>query len=274
MKSGFGIVEAGTKSLTLPPITLYGMTDDTSLLVMDEVRIFLDYSNDTDIQVFGVYSFHNPSDKTILVPLKDASEIPFIKNPEGTVGQGYEALQDSQPFMSTDKGLGIPPSENQYGLIAFTSMPKEKKFDVSQPFVLPVNSLTIFLPEGTKAEGSSLTDEGLQTLETFKFQVYTALNVPAGATIKFTVSGEPKASSDTTTADSTTTNKNILYGAGALGLALILAGATAIERMKKRMREKITSNPPRTFWTRLLPSMICTAPGRFQTRHTKSAARS
>lgn len=235
LQSGYGIVEAGTTSLTLPPLVLHGMTNDTSLLVMDEVRMFLDYTDDTNIQVFGVYSFHNPSDKTILVELKDGTEIPFIKNPDGTTSQGYEALQDSQPFVSTDQGLAIPPSENQYGLISFTTVPKSKKFDISQPFVLPVNSLTVFLPEGLKAESSSLTDEGVQTLENFKFQVYTAVNVPAGASIKFTVSGEPIVSSETTTPASTTsTNKNILYGAGALGLALILAGAWMYFRDRNR----------------------------------------
>jgi hypothetical protein len=77
---------------------------------MDEVRLFLDYG-DTEVQVFGVYSFRNPSDKTIVVELKDGTEIPFIKTPEGTTGLGYEALQDSEPFVNTDKGMAIPPSK-------------------------------------------------------------------------------------------------------------------------------------------------------------------
>ena len=238
MQSSYGIVEAGTSSLTLPPITLYATTTDTSVLVIDEVRVFLDYSG-SDVQVFGVYSFHNPSDKTVLVELKDGTEIPFIKNPEGTTGQGYEALQDSQPFMSTDKGLGIPPSENSYGLISFTSVPKAKKFEVAQPFVLPVNSLTVFLPEGISAESTALTDEGLQNLQNFNFQVYTALNVPAGATIKFTVSGEPKESSDAATTETTNKNKNILFGVGALGLALIAAGGWLYLRDRNRGEEEV-----------------------------------
>jgi mono/diheme cytochrome c family protein len=225
LQSAYGIVKTGVSTVTLPPITLYGMSDDTSLLVMDEVRLFFDYSG-TNIQVFGVYSFHNPSDKTILIELKDNTEIPFIKNPEGTTAQGYEALQDSQPFMSTDKGLGIPPSENAYGLISFTSVPKQKKFDVSQPFVLPVSSLTVFLPEGVTVESAALTDEGLQTIQNFNFQVYTAPNLPAGTTLKFTVSGEPNeaATVGTSSQPASNTNRNLLIGAGALGLALILAG--------------------------------------------------
>jgi mono/diheme cytochrome c family protein len=238
MQSGYGIVQAGAASMTLPPITLYGMTDDTSKLVMDEVRLFLDYSG-TDIQVFGVYSFFNPSDKTVLVELQNGTEIPFIKNPEGTTGQGYEALQDSQPFVSTDKGLAIPPSENSYGVISFTSIPKTKKFDISQPFVLPVSSLTVFLPEGIKAESTALTDEGLQTIQNFNFQVYTAPNVPAGASIKFTVSGEPKESSANTTSPDASAKRNqyLLYGAGTLGIAFILAGAWLFLRDRNRVED-------------------------------------
>lgn len=237
LQSGYGVVDASSpSSLTLPPITVYGMTEDTSALVMDEVRIFLEYG-DKDVQVIGVYSFRNPSDKTILVPLKQDTEIPFIKYPDGTTGQGYEALQDSQPFTSTDKGIGIPPSDKAYGLIAFTSVPKSEKFDLSQPFVLPVQNLSVFLPEGTKAQSTSLNEEGLQTIQNFKFQVYTATNVPAGATIKFTVSGTPSESStSTTTTPETTTNsnKNILLGVGALGLAFIAAGAWFYLRDRNR----------------------------------------
>jgi mono/diheme cytochrome c family protein len=236
LQSGYAVAAANSSSVTMPPITVHAMTQDTSTLVMDEVRLFLEYS-DKDIQVIGVYSFRNPSDKTILVPLKQDTEIPFIKYHEGTTGQGYEALQDSQPFMSTDQGIGIPPSDKAYGLIAFTSIPKTEKYDISQPFVLPVQSLTVFLPEGTKAESASLNEEGLQTIQNFKFQVYTAANVPAGSTIKFSVSGTPSESSSSTatTPDTTTNNnKNILFGVGALGLAFVAAGAWLYLRDRKR----------------------------------------
>lgn len=238
IQSGFMIVEAGTNSLTLPPLTLFGTTDDLSALVMDEVRLFFDYSNGTDTQLFVVYSFRNTGDKTILVELKDGQEIPFIKNPEGTTGQGYEAMQDSEPFVTIDNGFAIPPSENSYGLIAFTSLPKAETFDIAQPFALPVTNLTVFLPEGTEAETTDLTDEGLQNIQSFNFQVYTALNVPADKTIKFTVSGEPKDTVAETPADTTDTNKNLLFGAGALGLAFIVAGAWLYFRDRNRSEEE------------------------------------
>ncbi len=77
---------------------------------------------------YGVYSFRNPSDKTIVVDTKGNTEIPFIKMPEGTSTMGYETLQDSAPILNTDKGIAIPPSDTPYGLLAFTSLPKQEKF--------------------------------------------------------------------------------------------------------------------------------------------------
>ena len=43
LQSEFAIVKEGDTSLTLPPITLYSKTEDTSALVMDEARIFFEY---------------------------------------------------------------------------------------------------------------------------------------------------------------------------------------------------------------------------------------
>ena len=238
VQSDFAIVEEGTSSITIPPLVLYGMTEDTTLLVVDEVRMFLEYGG-TDVQVFGVYSFRNPSDKTILVELKDGTEIPFIKNPEGTTSQGYEALQDSEPFVNTDKGLAIPPSAGSYGLIAFTTVPQQEEFEIAQPFVLPVGNVTVFLPEGVSAESTTLTDEGLQTIQNFNFQVYSTNNVPAGDTVRFTVSGIPEETAGTATEPAAVNNnRNLLIGAGILGLAFILAGGWLYLRDRNSVEEE------------------------------------
>ncbi|HEX6269465.1 MAG TPA: cytochrome c, partial [Anaerolineales bacterium] len=87
LQSDFAIVKEADTSVSLPPITLYSKSEDTSKLVMDEARIFIEYGNDT-VQVFNVYSFRNPSDEIILVKLNDNSEVPFLKPPEGSSGVG------------------------------------------------------------------------------------------------------------------------------------------------------------------------------------------
>ena len=250
LQSKYAIAEQGASAVAIPPLTLYGMTDDTSLLAIDEVRMFVDYG-DTDIQVYGVYSFRNPSDKTVVVDTRGNTNIPFLKMPDGTTALGYETLQDSEPFVNTDNGMAIPPSEGSYGLLAFTSLPKKDTYEIAQQFVLPASTFTLYLPEGVTAEGTGLTDEGVQNIQNFNFAVYTAQNVAAGETLKFTVSGEAKQASESTTSEpaaiTTNPNRNLLIGGGVLGIALILAGVWLYLRDRKNGEDLNLSEEAREF---------------------------
>jgi mono/diheme cytochrome c family protein len=224
LQSDFAVVEEGNTSLNLSPIKLYGTTDDPSSLVIDEARIFFDYT-ENEIQVFSVYSFRNQTDKIIAVPLKGGLEIPFLKSPQDAQVQGFEPMQDSQPFTSAGNTLAFPPNEKPYGLIVFSTLPKGTQIEVIQPFVLPISSLTVFLPEGVQADNSQLADHGVQKIDNFNFQMYAAGDLKAGSTLNFTLSGTPVDRAESTSTTSSNTKKSILIGASALGLTLILVGA-------------------------------------------------
>jgi mono/diheme cytochrome c family protein len=236
LQSGFTIVKEGDTSVSLPPITLYNKTDDISNLVIDEARIFFEYGTDA-VQVFNVYSFRNPGDEIIVVKLNKNSEIPFIKSPEGSSGFGYEPMQDSENFVQTENGFAIPPSESSYSLIAFASLPKSEELEFSQEFVLPITSVTVFLPEGVTVENTEMTDLGVQPIQNFNFQIYELDNIPAGDKLAFTVSGTPQEAATVSTPEATTSNSNLLIGAGAVGIALVLAGAWMYLRDRKRVEE-------------------------------------
>jgi mono/diheme cytochrome c family protein len=236
LQSGFAIVEEGTTSLTLPPIPLYKKTEDTSALVVEEARIFFEYGTDV-VQIFNVYSFRNPGDEIVVVKFNEKGEVPFIKAPAGSSGFGYEPMQDSEPLQSIENGFAIPPSEGSYGLIAFASVPKAKEFEFSQEFVLPAAMVTVFLPEGVTARGDKSSDLGLQAIQNFNFQIYEMGSVTAGETVKLSVSGTPKESGDASAPAETTSNQNLLIGAGVLGIALILAGAWMYLRDRNREEE-------------------------------------
>jgi mono/diheme cytochrome c family protein len=236
LQSGFAIVKEGDTSVSLPPITLYNKTNDTSKLVIDEARVFFEYGTD-NVQVFNVYSFRNPSDEIIVVRLNENGEIPFIKSPEGSSGFGYEPMQDSESFVQTENGFAIPPSEGSYSLVAFASLPKAKELDFSQTFVLPVATVTVFLPEGVTAKNAEMSDLGVQPIQNFNFQLYELAKVSAGDKVAFTVSGTPKEAATASTPESTSSNKNLLIGAGAMGIALVLAGAWMYLRDRKGAEE-------------------------------------
>jgi len=234
LQSDFAMVQEGSTNVSLPPITLYHLTDDTSALVIDEARIFFEYGNDK-VQVFNVYLFRNPTDEIIVVKLNEDSEVPFIKAPEGSSDFGYEPMQDTERLVATDNGFAVPPSEGTYGLIAFASLSNAKELKFSQEFVLPATTVSVFLPEGTKAENAQMTDLGVQAIQGFNFQIYELNNIGAGDKVAFSISGSPQEAS--AAAPEASTNQNLLIGAGALGVALILAGAWMYLRDRNRAQD-------------------------------------
>jgi mono/diheme cytochrome c family protein len=240
LQSDYALAKEGDTNVSVPPIKLYNKTTDTSELVVDDVRVFFEYGTDNTIQVFNVYSFRNTGNNTIVVTSNINGEVPFIKPPEGSSSVGYEPMQDSEKFMQTQNGFAMPPSEKAYGLIAFASVPKAKQFDFSQVFVLPVTTVTFFVPEGVTAKNDKLTNLGLQTIQGSNFQLYELDSVGAGEKVKLSISGTPKESTATTstsTPEAVASNKNLLIGAGALGVALILAGSWMYLRDRNRAED-------------------------------------
>ncbi len=234
-RSEFTVVESGMTELTLAPIRVYGTTEDYSTLRVDALQMYFDFANEQNVQILVVYSFRNTTDKTIVIKLGETQEIPFIKMPKDAESIGYEVSPDSAPFMPLADGFAMPPSETPYGVIAFASLPKDKKIEIDQPVVLPVSKVMMLLPEGVTASGDALIDGGLQAFQGGNFQMYSSGGVDAGGRIVFTVSGEPKT---TAVAPDITQNQTLLIGVGALGLALILAGAWLYWRDRNHPEEE------------------------------------
>ena len=159
---------------------------------------------------------------------------PFVPFPEGSTPLGYEATQDTAAFIQTADGFAMPPSTTPYGLIAFASYPKSDTIVVSQTVPLAISGVSILLPEGLKAEGDQLTDEGVQTMQSASFHIYTTGALKADETLKFTITGKPQ---DTAVNPDLTQNKTLLIGAGAFGIVLIVAGAWLFMRDRKRVEE-------------------------------------
>lgn len=228
------IVATGVASITVPPLKLYGVTEDTSLLIVDELDMFFDTSQEGVFQIIAVYNFRNTSESIIAVTMGNQQEIPFLKFPEAAQGLGYEAVQDSAPFMGVDQGFAMPPNELPYGILAFSSKTREKETPISQSLVLPVALVRVFVPDGMEVKGDLLTQDSPQDIQGNQYQTYFASNLNAGDVLDFTVSGSPKAAPE---AASSNKNNTLLIGAGGLGLLLILAGAWMFMRDRNRMEE-------------------------------------
>jgi hypothetical protein len=232
--SDFAVAETGAAEVGLPPITVHSTTEDFSVLKIDSLQLFFDLANADSAQVFAVYTIANTSDKTVVVKMDGATEIPFLAFPTGAEGLGYEATQDTAPFMTIDGGFAMPPSERPYGLIAFSSLPNGKEISMSQSALLPIGGVTLLIPEGVEVEGDNLTDGGAQAMGTMNFHVYTANGLDKGESIDFTLKGQPQ---ETAVNPDPTQNKNLLFAIGGLGVALILAGGWMYWRDRKREDE-------------------------------------
>ena len=235
-QTDFAVVEAGMTEMALPPLTIYATTDDLSTMTIDSAQMYFDFANTDAIQIFTVYTFTNTGDKTILVNTGADQVVPFIAFPEGAQALGYEAMQNSAPFTPTADGFAMVPSKTPYGLIAFASMPKAKEISVKQTALLPIASVSIFLPSGLEASGKTLADQGMQDMDTMSFHVYSANALNKDESVEFTVSGEPD--NGTSVNPDLTQNQTLLIGVGAFGIVLIIAGAWLYARDRKKATEE------------------------------------
>jgi mono/diheme cytochrome c family protein len=233
-QSQFAVVEAGTTDVSLPVIIIHATTDDFSVLKIDSLQLFFDLANADTAQVFAVYTITNTSDKTVVVKMGDAEQVPFISFPAGAEGLGYEATQNTAPFTPIEGGFAMPPSTTPYGLIAYSSLPNGDEISITQSAILPIDGITLLIPAGVVVEGKTLTKGGVQAMDTMSFQTYTAGGLDKNESIEFTLKGKPQ---ETAVNPDVTQNKNLLIGIGALGVALILAGAWMFWRDRNRKEE-------------------------------------
>jgi len=239
-KSEFAVVPAGATDLVLAPITIYPTTDDFNVLRTEELQIYFDFANE-DPLAYLVYFFTNTSDQTLLVPISEGEPVPFAPFPEASNGMGYEATNNSADFVPTGGtgGFAMPPSETPYGLIAFASIAQSKEIQLNLPIMLPMDTISIFLPEGMNAEGESLVDGGIQPINGANFHVYSAAPLKGGDTLTFTISGEP---ATVAASPDITQNQNVLIGIGAFGVTLILAGLFMYMRDRKKDEDEDAEN--------------------------------
>ena len=233
-QSGFTIVKAGETDLVIPPITIFEGTTDFSTLQITSLQIYFDFAVEGSAQIFSVYTIANITDKTVTVKMTSGQDIPFIAFPAGAEALGFEATQDTAAFVQTADGFAMPPSTTPYGLIAFATMVKSDKMEISQAALLPIDRVSIFLPEGMEAGGDTLTDEGIQSMQNTNYRVYSAGGLKKDENLKFIISGAPKS---VAVNPNFLQNNKLLIGVGALGLVLVLAGVWLFLRTPKPVEE-------------------------------------
>ncbi len=228
------------------PVTIYETTTDTSVLVMDQAHILLDYSKQGVIQVVEYYVISNSGAKTVIAKKKGDS-IVTVSLPKGYTNLQFEDGQLGDRYLRTADGFGdtssITPGEQKYQLVFAFDLPYNSSFEFTQPFSLNVSALTLLVSEGVKAEGQDLTDGGLKDMGDGggKFQLYAAGSRKAGESLTVTVSGNSNqaAANPIPGADPT---RNLIIGIGVLGLALVLGAGWLYLRERNRIPDDEVSD--------------------------------
>ncbi|HTP02849.1 MAG TPA: c-type cytochrome [Anaerolineales bacterium] len=228
-RSNFAAVTANATSLAIPALKLYQKSNDFGLLKLNQVHVYTDFATAGTVQVLEIFAFSNPSDKSVVIS-SDGSSIPFIKLPENAQSVGYEAGQDSAPFVSADKGLAAVPSDTPYSIIAFFTMPYDKKIEIKQPFAMDAPAIVLLIPEGLKVSSKQLTDRGLQVIQNNNYHEFSANPLKAQEELTFSISGSPSASSAT----GPDARQWTLIGGGSLGIILIAVGGLLYFRDRRK----------------------------------------
>ncbi|HUH98235.1 MAG TPA: c-type cytochrome [Anaerolineales bacterium] len=228
-------VTAGMTSLVLSPVKLYDTTPDFSTLTFNQIHLYFDFATQGQAQVYEIYAFTNATDKTVIIST-DGATVPFIKIPDGAQNVNYQADQNSSTFVGAGtNGVAAPPNSKAYAIIATFNMPYDnKQLEIRQPIAVDSPSMVLLLPDGMKASGGQLTDNGLQTVQNNSFETYSESDLSAGDVLDFTITGTPK----NTTAPSGNSPALLFIGAGALGLMLIGAGVWFFLRDQKSTAEE------------------------------------
>lgn len=224
--SEIGTVQAGSTALDLP-ISVYATTSDTSKLVIDRLHLFFEQTDAGAMRVIELYVISNNGKETVVAPEEGKPAVTF-NLPEGATGLEFQDGALGDRYVETDGGFGdtipIRPGQGSYQVLFAFNMPYDRKLDLVQKMSMPADAVVVLVPENVvKVKGEALEDAGTRPVQDATYHMYNSQPLKAGEELKLTVT----AGSGSVVSGAST---SLLVGAGALGLALIVAGVWLYRR--------------------------------------------
>ena len=216
-------------------ITTYGTSSDASVLIADRLHIFLDLTDPEMLQVTEIYIISNPTDQSI-VPEDAGGPVAFFPLPEGyqnlSFGEGMlgdQYLEVPGGFADT---VSVPPGMSQYQVVAFFTLPYDRRLTFTQDVAMNTSAVVIMLPDnGVSLSGELLQDGGLRDIQDVPYRMYSSNNLGAGSLLSFEISGRPGAG-DTSLLSGNFSWKWLAWGAGFVGMVLVGVGLWLYQRNK------------------------------------------
>ena len=228
-------VTEGSTELDLP-ITYYETSTDASQLSVDRLHIFFEPPNmEAEIvQIVEVFVISNPTLYAV-VPKEEGQAVIEFTLPDGAVNVQFEDSVFGERYTITSDGFGdttpILPGMGRQEVVVFFEMPYEKNFlsgnklNFAQKIDHPIDSAIVMSPQGLKIVSELLQESGEREAQGLIFNTYSSQPLPIGATFEMEVSGKVSVDATSTANTETNSQQNMIYGALALGIVLIGAGA-------------------------------------------------
>lgn len=222
--SDIGVVDEETTSLALI-IPYFETTTDKSVLSVDRLHLILQYLEPDTIRVVEMYIISNPSNQ-VVVAAEEGDPVLSYQLPEGATNLQFEDGSPGERYVEMPDGFGdlavVRPGAGQHQVIYSYDLPYDDKLEFNQPVQLPVNAVVIMLPEdGLKVAGEQLKDMGIRDVQGIPYHMYSSDPLEAGSVLEMDISGRPKISGPSLMSGS---DRNLVIGLAAFGIALILAG--------------------------------------------------
>ncbi len=207
------------------PITIYEATQDPSVLSVDRLHIFFDFTHPDVIQVVELYVISNNSDKA-LVPASPGEGVTPFTLPEGAeepqfqdgvLGGRYLPAEDG--FMDT---VSVRPGQGEYQVLYAVTIPYERKMTFRQTMPLDVDAVLFMVPDGVKVKSDQLEDGGTRDIQGTQYRTFNGDALKAGSVLEAVISGAPERGGDASVVG--TSGNSLAIGLGAFGAVLIGAG--------------------------------------------------
>jgi len=217
--------DKGSTSIDMP-IQVYESTIDTGALSVDRLHYFFEFLDTKTVRIVELYVISNNGSQTIVAAKQGQPVITFTL-PQGAANLQFQDGALGKRYLATKDGFGdtipIRPGAGSYQVMYTYEMAYDQKLDFTRPVGMPVNAVVVLVPEGgVQVKSASLTDAGTRDVQGSSYHMYTGNSLSQGDQLSMTITGQPSAKAASTPRASST--QGLLIGAGALGVALLLAG--------------------------------------------------
>ncbi len=209
-------------------LQVYETTTSQASLTADRLHMFFDLQDEKTLRVGELYVISNNSQKTVIGEGPDQPVLSFIL-PKGATNLQFQDGALGDRYVETANGFAdtvpIRPGAGNYQVLFFYELPyNNRKLEFSRPINLPVQAVVVLVPEsGLRISGANLQDGGTRDVEGgSQVHTYTGAAMEAGSTLDLTLTGGAGGGSSSLLPSGS--NKDLLIGAGALGVVLMLVG--------------------------------------------------